>query len=252
MFFFVIDVSTFVMAMMVVIVMTHVHMCTLTHAGIFVLKQLSHPEAVLQTDKIMAAAAATPQQQLHRSQPRVSIWDFYDWLGPDGRLDVEKCTTPEHARVILQQWRMPPYALPGHLAAMAHASMQLLEMEWRDIENLCYSVKKEGQEHEIWVLLARQAFMTQGPGMDICFFSFWHRPDFEFDYIKKPHTLLANPSCRGWNHPQIHDAWQEAKCLAGWEPGHLVKSGLLKPIQQWTRFRLDHYEGFEVAKCIAV
>ena len=81
--------------------------------------------------------------------------------------------------------------------------------------------------------------------MKNCFFSFWHRPDLEFGYVKKPHNLTAETSLRGWNHPRVDDAWQEAKCIAGWEPWHLVKSGLL-----W----LDNYEGVgvEVEECIAV
>ena len=77
------------------------------------------------------AAAATPQQQQQRSQPRVMLWDFWNWLLPDGRLDAEKRTTPEHVEVILQQWRMPPDALP---------------MWHEQVNNLCYSVKKECQD----------------------------------------------------------------------------------------------------------
>ena len=208
----------------------------------------SHPEVVLPMET-WKAAAATPQQQQQRSQPRVGLYDFDDWLLPNGTLDSEKCTTPEHVEVILQKWRMPLDAWP-----------MTSDDPRTEVKNLCYSVKKESHEHEIRVLLVRQAFMTQGPGMENSFFSFWHRPDFEFGYVKRPHTLVANTSARGWNHREIHDAWQEAKCFAGWEQN--FKSGLLKPIsihpigpvpKPEGQERLDqcqnHDERFEVMQC---
>ena len=106
-------------------------------------------------------AAATPQQQQQRSQPRVGLYDFDDWLLPNGTLDSQKCTRPEHVEVMLQKWRMPLDAWP-----------MTSDDPRTEVKNLCYSVKKEGHGHEIRVLLVRQAFMTEGPGMKNGFFSF--------------------------------------------------------------------------------
>ena len=86
-----------------------------------------------------------------------------------------------------------------------------------EVKFLCYSVKKQGHTHEISVLLPRQAFMAQGPGMKTAYCSFWHRLDFDVGHVEKPHNLYLNPIGKGWNHFEIRQAWQEAKQIAGWE-----------------------------------